>query len=550
MKNRSGNSMCWMRRSGSLKPIASAAALLCMFGISVGASAGEIELANDDVKMRWDNTIKYSAGYRLKSPSATLTADPNQDDGNRNFKKGLISNRFDLLSELDVAYKKDYGFRVSAAAWNDDVYKRTNDNDSAATANNSSVASNAFNDRTRTLHGQKVDLLDAFAYANGNVNELPANVRLGRHTVLYGESLFFGNNGIANGQAPMDIIKLLSVPGSQFKEIARPVNQVSSQVQLTDRVSLGGYYQFKWEETRIPSAGSYFSNADVLEGGERFFLPPAFGGGFLTRGADMKPKNSGQGGAQIRWRPEGRDVELGFYATQYHDKVPQVYLMPMAGDYRIAYAGQNTKAYGLSASGQVGEANVSGEVSVRRDAALVSDPAILMNSANDNFGNPAYAIGNSVHAQVSSIYILQPSKLWGSASFLGELAWNQRTSITQNPNAIAANSSKDAWAMRMIFTPTWYQVAGTGVDLSLPVGLGYSAKGNSSVVANFNPSGRKGGDLSIGLQGAYQQVWRFGVNYTTFFGEEGTALNNLGQLSFKQTYKDRDFVSVYVQHSF
>jgi len=55
------------------------------------------------VKLRWDNTLKYSDAFRLKDQSRRLIADPNSDDGDRNFDKGIISNRLDLLSELDFA---------------------------------------------------------------------------------------------------------------------------------------------------------------------------------------------------------------------------------------------------------------------------------------------------------------------------------------------------------------------------------------------------------------------------------------------------------------
>lgn len=523
--------------------------------------AGEIDLGNSDITTRWDNTVKYSAAVRAKDQSTTLTADPNQDDGDRNFKKGVISNRVDLLSELDFAYKNKVGFRMSGAAWYDTVYNKSNDNNSPATANNVSVPYNQFNRDARKLEGQKAELLDAFVYANGNIGDTPANVRLGQHTILYGESLFFGNNGIANGQAPLDLIKLLSVPSSQFKEIVRPVPQISGQLQVKDNLAIGGYYQFAWERTLIPPEGSYFSNADVLEGSERFLLPPSLvpiPGAALYRGADMKPGASGQGGMQVRWRPKGSDLELGFYAIQYHDKLPQIYLVPGVnvdpsilkfGQYNLVYPGQPVRSYGTSVSTQIGDFNVSGEVSVRRNTPLVSDPQIVGPTA-DNNAHPAYAVGNSAHAQVSAIYIVPPSKFWNSATFLGELAWNRRTSVTQNASALAANSSRDAWASRFLFTPTWYQVGGQLLDLSVPIGLGYSAHGNSSVVSQFNLGGKKGGDISIGLAGVYQQVWKFGITYEAFFGAQGTALNQLGQLSFKQTFADRNLVSLYLQRTF
>lgn len=547
------------QRAASRRLTAAAAAVGALVAASAAQAVG-IETDNSDLKIRWDNSVKYSASFRLKDRSPTLIADPNQDDGDRNFNTGLVSNRVDLLSEFDLSYKGQLGFRTSAAGWYDSVYRGSNDNDSPATFNNTSVANDQFGHRTRQLHGGTGEFLDAFAFANGQLGEVAGNLRLGRHTLLYGESLFFGSNGIANGQAPLDVVKLLTVPNSQFKEIVRPINQLSGQLQLQDNLTVGAYYQFEWKRTLIPSAGSYLSGADVLEGSERFLLPSSLvpvPGAALVRQDDLKPGDSGQSGLQIKWRPKAVDAEFGFYAIQYHDKSPQFYLYPGAnvdptklkfGEYRLVYPGQPIRSYGVSVSTQIGDVNVSGEVSVRRNTPLVSDPQFVAPTA-DNQDNAAYAIGNSAHVQVSALYIVPPTALWNSAVFMGEVAWNRRTSVTKNEAALAANSSRDAWAARVVFTPTWYQAVGL-LDLSMPVGVGYSAKGNSSVVGQFNPGGKDGGDLSVGVQGVYQQVWRFGLNLTHFFGSEGTALNTAGQYSFKQYLKDRDFVSLSVQRTF
>lgn len=59
------------------------------------AAAIDIDAGNPDVQMRWDNTIKYSDAFRMKSQSGALTNNINLDDGDRNFNKGLISNRID-----------------------------------------------------------------------------------------------------------------------------------------------------------------------------------------------------------------------------------------------------------------------------------------------------------------------------------------------------------------------------------------------------------------------------------------------------------------------
>lgn len=523
-------------------PAVAVALLASMNAAPVGAFG--IETGNSDIRMRWDNTIKYSAGWRLESRSDALTNDINQDDGNRNFDPGLISNRLDLLSEFDFSYKNRYGFRLSAAGWYDDVYQQDNDNNSPSTINQTSRPADQFVKGTKDVHAGRTEWLDAFVYANWDLG----NIRLGRHSILYGETLFFGANGIAAAQSPTDVVKLLSVPSSQFKEIIQPVNQVSGEVQLTDRMSLGAYYQFEFRKNRIPGVGSYFSGADVLgPGTERFLFAPGIG---VPRISDMDAKDSGQGGVQIRWRPEGMDTEFGFYAARYHDKNFQVYLRPVAGDLQMVYA-EGIRTFGVSFSTEVSGFNVAGEFSVRRNTPLVSGPVVDLSAdgSADNNHNAKYAIGNSAHANLSGIFFLDRTDFWDNASILAEVAWNRRTGITKNKEELDPNTSRDAWATRMVFEPQWFQVA-PGLDLSAPIGLGYNLKGNSSVVQLFNGGVEYGGDLSIGVKGTYQQTWRGGVTYTHYLGSPGNALGSDANLTFKQNYADRDFIAITVQRTF
>ena len=132
-----------------------AGALIAQFALLPQAWAMELDAGNPDVKARWDNTVKYSTAWRLKDPSDTLVNSPpasiNLDDGDRNFGKGLISNRLDLLSEFDASYKS-FGVRVSGAAWYDDVYNKSTDNNSPFTSNSFSVANDRFTEATRNLH--------------------------------------------------------------------------------------------------------------------------------------------------------------------------------------------------------------------------------------------------------------------------------------------------------------------------------------------------------------------------------------------------------------
>lgn len=532
------------------RPVPSATALPVIATMTASlfmASAAhgfQIDTGNMDFNVRWDNTFKYSAAARLEDPDPDLTGDINQDDGDRNFDKGLISNRIDILSELDVTYKNKMGLRISGAGWYDSEYHGLNDNDSPASINQVSEPHDNFVGSTQDLHGGDMEILDAFVWASSD----RANIRLGKHSILYGETLFFGANGIAAAQSPVDVVKLVSVPNSQFKEVILPVNQVSGQIQLTDEVAVGGYYQFEFRKSRIPGVGSYFSAADVLgPGTERFLFAPGVG---VPRVSDMEADDDGQGGIEVRYRPDWADVDFGFYAVRYHDKDFQVYLRPVAGNLQMVYPEAIT-AYGLSFSTEVSGFNLAGEVSYRRDMPLVSGPVVDLSAdgSADNDSNAAYAIGNSLHANLSAIFFLDRTSLWDNASLVAEVGWNRRLSITKNADQLDPNTTRDAWGVRAVFEPQWFQVA-PGLDVSMPIGIGYNPKGNSSVVQIFNGGVDDGGDISIGLNATYQQVWRAGINYTHYFGSKGIALGSDANLTFDQKYADRDFLSISLQRTF
>src|SRR6185437_15221753 len=111
-----------------------AALMACPPGLARAASL----YSGDGLEVRWDNTIRYSAGFRVASQSPILLAYPNSDDGDGNFAPGLISNRFDLMSVLDVT-GDDFGVQASLAAWYDSVYFAHTDNVSPSTYNALSV---------------------------------------------------------------------------------------------------------------------------------------------------------------------------------------------------------------------------------------------------------------------------------------------------------------------------------------------------------------------------------------------------------------------------
>jgi len=554
--------------SKRLRPSALAVrtAIACaVAGIAHCAQAMEFDTGSPDYKLHWDNTVKYSAARRMKnaSPALANTAfgptgisgpnNLNQDDGDNNFNKGLVSSRLDLFSELDLT-GPNFGGRVSAAAWYDSVYNRNTDN--AGVSSNHTPYSQ-FSDDTRQTMGRKAELLDAFVFGKFDVAGKPASVRLGRHTLLWGESLFFGSNGIAGGQAPLDLVKLLSVPNAQFKEIARPTGKLSGQVQLTDAVSFGAYVGYEWEKTRMTPVGAYLSTSDSLgDGAER--INAGSSGVFIAK-PDIEPRHSGQGGLQLRVRADAIDTDFGFYAIRYHATTPSNIYTTLTGfppalsasSYQWAYH-EGIRAFGASFAKTVNEWSLAGEASVRHNAPLASSgqsvlPAIGVGVNYDNNANPGYAVGETAHAQFSWLASLGPNFLARETSFLGEIAWNTRTKVTQNAAMLNPNADHSATALRMVFSPS-YRQALPGLDLTPSVGLGYGWGRSSAVGPGFAVN--HGGDVNLGVSGVYLGTWTVALNYVHFLGTAGSTLDNASNAQFKQALKDRDFVSLSIRTTF
>jgi hypothetical protein len=538
-------------------PVAAGVAML-----AGGVHAIELDTGNPDLVVRWDNTVKYSAAARVKSadPAVLGSDNANGDDGDRNFGKGVVSNRFDLFSEADVVWKKRFGARVSAAAWYDTVYNQSNDNPGfagGAFPNSVSVPANEFTSATRDRMGRKAEILDAFVFGGFDAGEVPVSIRLGQHALTWGESLFFGGNATAGSMMPVDTVRLISVPGTQFKEAIRPVPMLSGSAELTSRVSLGAYYQFDWSRSVVAPAGSYLSNTDFLdEGGETLFAGPGPG---VSRMQDREPKKGGQGGIQLRYR--GDDTDYGVYLTRHHEKTPQLVValgaVPMAGvvpvGYYTAYH-QGVTALAFSANRTFGNINLGAELGYRRNASLASQSTDISGfapvPANNVSNNPAYATGNTAHLNLSMLATLPSTPLWNEASLAGEVAWNRMLSVTKNRANLDPNSTRDGVAVRFVFEPSYRGVL-PGWDISIPIGLGWAPKG-SRPLAVSSPNGwiaEGGGDASVGINATLNDAWRFSLSYTNFFGKTAPVLAN-GAFTWKQTLRDRDFISASVRYTF
>ena len=501
----------------------------------IPARAAELYAA-DGLEIRWDNTLRYSAGFRIASADPALLAGANYDDGDRDFAPGLISNRLDLMSEFDLSYG-DIGVHGSVAAWYDTIYYARTDNNSPATYNPYSVPDTQFARAVRNLQGQYVDFGDAFAYGNFSIGGMPLSVRAGRQTLLWGESLFFDDNSIAAAQAPVDYNKTVSAPQAYSQNVFLPVDQISLTVQPVSNISLSLYYQFEWRSSRFPGVGSYFSYRDFLGAGdERFIIAP---GAYLYHADDQTPPSGGQFGVSLHTTLD--DIDFGFYALRYDAKSPLLQLEPSAGppglygnagEYDFVYP-KGIELYGASFSTYLGDSNIAGEISARTHMALIGGAPIVTYTQGQTQSN--YVEGDTLHAQLSSVTTLTPARLWDSADLSVEIAANDLLDVTRNASAPALLPSRFALNARALFEPHYFEVL-SNIDVTIPFGVGYNIAGRS--LTDYAQTAGAG-DLEAGISATYLSVWKANLTLTSFLGSP-----------YRQPLADRDFVAISIERTF
>jgi hypothetical protein len=513
------------------------AAVLLMPAAAPAADLGTA----DGFNIQWDTTVRQSVAFRTESANPALLADINGDDGDRAFTPGLISGRLDIFSELTAA-RGNLGFAVSAQGWYDPVYQQGTANHSPKTFNPFWVPYDQFPSTVRHLMGNDGEILNAYVKDTFNAGDTPISVRLGRQTLLWGESLFFANNGIAAGQAPVDGIKALSAPLAEARELYLPVTQAVVRVEIRPGLAIELYDQFEWRRDRLPGVASYFSTTDILDtGGDRVLLP---GGGALFRDADSKPHGIGQFGAALRLQSDA--VDYGLYALRYDAKDPEPVFNAAYGTYQLIFP-RGIEIYGASASTYLGTSNIAGEISVRRHMPLAAGGSGLPGGVGAGGGpiyaaaaaillpqTPApispqggYATGNTLHAQASTETELPPSHLWQSASLQAELAANDLLEVTSGHPFVQPGRTHLAASLQIVFTPSWFQIL-PGLDISLPAGVEYTPIGRSSIDGSQNNGT---GNISVGVSATYRTNWQAALSFTHFIGGAG-----------QQKLADRDFI--------
>ena len=291
-----------------------------------------------DITGSFDTTISLGTAFRAQSRDPALVAianggtsrDINSDDGNLNFERGSpYSTAAKVTHDLDLKYH-NFGAFVRGTYF----YDFTLNNKSPSTAS-------GFTPNGKDRVDSNITLLDAFVYGNfKSFGERNLKLRLGQQVVSWGESTFLPNGiNIIN---PVDVSKLRT-PGAELKEALLPTPILWAAHDLTDGVSLEGFYAFKRSKTKLDPRGTFFSSTDALsDGADRLYVGSgrrfdqhgpeiAFSAAisgrnapvWAPRTADRDADNGGEFGLALRsLLPALNNTELGLFFINYHSRTP------------------------------------------------------------------------------------------------------------------------------------------------------------------------------------------------------------------------------------
>lgn len=480
-----------------LAPVAVAALLTLGMG---AVRAGETIEFGDGYKFDWRLNVSYGLATRLGSPAPELAA----SDGNRNFGKGaLTANRLGALFESRLS-KGSSGLVLTGSTFYDDVYHDSK-----------------FTQAAKRYGGGYSRLLDTYAYTGFNIGDSRATVRLGRQVVNWGESMYFAN--IASAQGPSDGAKAAS-PGAEVKEILLPEDQISASIEVTPNWSLLAHYQFNYHETLVPAAGMYTSTSNAVGPGATCAYRVG-GACYVSRGNDIRPRNSGQWGIGTRYRVTS-ETEVGLYYLDYKDRSPSVVMN--GGTYNIRYF-DGIKMLGTTVSTTFGKFSAFGEASLRKGT------PVLMGAA------AAPVRANVVQGNVGGIFNIGRTSFADDVSLATEISGSRVMSVEEgsidNLNFRTRNSLVGAATLTLGY-PGIFE----GWDLTVPISYQSQIRGRA-MVGTFG-GGQGDSRLSIGATFVRKSNFSVNVTYTNYLGNPSTdALRS-------HLMADRDQLSMTMKYSF
>jgi len=584
------------------------AATAMMVAAANGAWAESLDLgtiAGSPINGSWNWTLTEAIGIRTQNPSCALTGDPSSagcgatantgvwspgDNGNLNYHKGqLFTAQSKATTELLLhAPAEGLDFLGRGTFFYDPAAQQTQRTD---------FDQSSF--RHAVLNAQ---LLDLWVSKKFDIADHDGRIRVGNQVINWGESLFLG--GGINATNALDVQKSL-VPGTQIKEYVLPAPIISIAGNVAKGLNAEAYYQVAYNKNVYPAIGSYWSVADFVGPGipdtitvnknnyNFYGLDPTAQRRFGSDGSltapllgEKTPRNDGQWGTSLHYKPEGSVVDWGLYYLHYHDKAPVLNQVgdSAAGagiDFQASYR-EDRDLIGLSTNFPLGDWALGAEFAYRpRDAIALSGcfaPGQKID-ANTN-SNPVTSLNcpmwkdkerHDLHLtallQLSPTdypYILNP--LGAETAFLSiEVAGTHYTGIKKGGITQTVEGKTVVQLPDAGYT-TWLDSSG------LPRGVGSEYSAGAVIDFNWTYDGSliPGWQVTPGityfnaflgntpnfaatyLQGAQSTnfyilfnqnpaVWQGGINYTAYYG---------GQEQSKQPYSDRNFIGAFISRNF
>lgn len=540
----------------------------------------------------FDTTLSLGLQWRVQSPDPSLIDQHNggsgnnlinNDEGNRNFERGLISTALKATHDLELAHDNLGAFLRGSYFYD----FKLDDHDNLSEVAKQQVAKDA-------------KLLDAYVYGDFTVGGKALQLRLGNQVVNWGESTFIPNGiSIIN---PVDVAKL-RVPGAEIREALLPSPMIWASQELTDDLSAEAFYIARSSTVEIDPQGTYFSDNDVISPGADslvagFGVPdengniPALGindGRFLMpRGPTDYARNGGEYGLALRaYAPRLNHTEFGFYYINYHSRLPLVSFVsspsgqpPSQASYFVEYP-EDIRLYGLSFNTIHGPSGIAlqGEVSYRPNVPMQIEfaEAAMAATHTQASGGPASQLGDPADNSVVTGYRrlklgqaqLSATKAFGRDNPFGASSWNLITEIgatkvfnlpsqaelrfeapgTNLPardDIVVAGTPIEpqpggwadafSWGYRLVSILGYSNVIGA-VNMSPRLAFAHDVQGNSPVPGGNFVEDRM--SLTLGLGANYLEQWSADLSYTSFFGAGSY-----------NTRSDRDFVALNLKYAF
>ena len=534
-------------------------------GLTCGVSAKAVTFETENISGNFDSTISLGLGVRASTPTCGLVLqgatgpgaptgclDPISglgDQGNLNYARGdLFAGQLKGSHELLLKLPEDIKIFARANWVRDFAASHTSGIVSATTP--PGLRDNLAEDARDDLQF-KGRLLDLWVSKGFQVGEQQARVRVGNQVISWGESLFLP--GGINSTNAMDIMRL-SQPGTQLKEVFLPAPMISVASGLGKGLNAEAYVQTNWNASYFPPTGSYWSMVNGL------------GKGHDTYGlAEDKAPDRGQWGAALPYQPEGTQLNMGFYAMNFHDKTPQFSVnIKDTGAVGWTYA-ENRELYGVSASFPVGDWAVGTELSYRpRDAVSLNVNASGCSSQNGN----CWVDEKRYQWHLTGILSLTPSgtgsgllKMLGAdtATLLAEAVvihypglqasyggdpvaaggwgWGNATDPMAMPESVGTKTSAGfnfdfSWVYDGTLIPGWQVVP--------EIYYFQAVTGRTPNTSALFMEGAKSANFTVTfIQNPAK--WQFAINYARFQG---------GSSVFDQPYRDRDFFGAVLSRNF